>query len=241
MRLCLAGTSTRPQLFEDLTPLYILESFYYIQDWQIKRLNDWEMFLLDSGAFTFMNSSKKEVNWNKYVDRYIDFINENNIEHFFELDIDSVVGYDRVKELRERLETGTGKKCIPVWHISRGVMEYKRHVSDYDYIAIGGLVTKEITRKSFPHLKKLVFYAKQHNTKVHGLGFTGKDALHYGFYSVDSTSWLSASRFGTLQYFDGRKMVAVPTPKGKKGVHYKIRDKFVFREWIKYQHYLRQF
>jgi hypothetical protein len=43
----------------------VLESFYYIKDWMIPYIkNDWD-FLLDSGAFTFMNDKKtaKNVDW----------------------------------------------------------------------------------------------------------------------------------------------------------------------------------
>ena len=75
------------------------------------------MFLLDSGAFTFMHgieASSKPVDWDGYLSRYIDFINRNNVQHFFELDVDSIVGYDAVKRMRARLEAETGKQSIPV-------------------------------------------------------------------------------------------------------------------------------
>ena len=65
------------------------------------------MFLLDSGAFTFMNNSKS-VDFDLYLDKYIDFIIEKNIKYFFELDIDSIVGYKKVLQLRERLE----RRCV---------------------------------------------------------------------------------------------------------------------------------
>lgn len=239
MKLFLAGTNSRGYMFSGKTqPLYVLESFYYIQDWQYQMIHKWDMFLLDSGAFTFMLNSKINLDWGKYLNRYIDFINNHNVEYFFELDIDSVVGYERVKKMRDELERKTNKKCIPVWHKSRGMEEYRKLCKEYDYIAIGGLVSKEIKQSEYPFLKKLVSLARQYDTKVHGLGFTNKNAVNYGFYSVDSTNWLSSSRFGGVDYFDGTKMVKVTTPKGKKAVHYKIRDEYVLKEWIKYQKYL---
>ena len=241
MKLFLAGTYSRPHLFQGKEqPLYILESFYYVQDWQIDMLNKWDMFLLDSGAFTFMLNTKINLDWDRYIDRYIEFIKRNNIQYFFELDIDSVVGYEKVKRMRARLERETEKKCIPVWHKSRGIKEYQQLCKNYDYIAIGGIVSKEIKPSEYPYLEKLVRLAKQHGTKVHGLGFTNKNANKYGFYSVDSTNWLSSSRFGGVDYFDGEKMVKVSAPKGKTSVHYKVRDEFVLREWIKYQKYLNR-
>lgn len=244
MRLCLAGlNSIRAGTYEVLKDIpFMLESFYYIRDYQIPLIKSAELFLLDSGAFTFMSNSKKAVDWEEYVDRYIEFINTYDVKYFFELDIDSVVGYEKVKELRQKLEAGTNKKCIPVWHKSRGIEEYKKLVADYDYIAIGGIVTKEITREEYPMMKKLVAYANQNKTKVHGLGFTEKDIQNYGFYSCDSTTWNMISRFGKIYKFTGDRIV-VATPKGKKIDKSKYIEGEVFnvREWIKYQNYLRKF
>lgn len=244
MKLCLAGLNSIRQgtygILKDIP--FILESFYYIRDYQIPLIHSAELFLLDSGAFTFMSNSKKAVDWNEYLERYIAFINKNDVKHFFELDIDAVVGYERVKELRRKLEAGTGKKCIPVWHKSRGIEEFKKHCAEYDYIAIGGLATKEITREEYPLMKKLCAYAKQNGTRVHGLGFTEKDIGTYGFYSCDSTTWNMISRFGKIYKFTGDRIV-VATPKGKKIDKSKYIEGEVFniKEWIKYQNYLRRF
>lgn len=244
MKLCLAGLNSIRQgtyaILKDIP--FVLESFYYIRDYQIPLIKSAELFLLDSGAFTFMSNSKKSVDWNEYVDRYIKFINDNDVKYFFELDIDAVVGYEKVKELRQRLERGTGKPCIPVWHKSRGIEEFKKLVADYDYIAIGGIVTKEITREEYPKMKKLVAYANQNKTKVHGLGFTEMNIHEYGFYSCDSTTWNMISRFGKIYKFTGDR-ITVKTPKGKKIDKSKYIEGEVFniREWIKYQNYLRKF
>ena len=122
MRLCLAGTFPAEKIVKEYRPEYVLESFFYIRPWQIEEIPKWKMFLLDSGAFTFMHgieASSKPVDWDGYLSRYIDFINRNNVQHFFELDVDSIVGYDAVKRMRARLEAETGKQSIPVWHRSR--------------------------------------------------------------------------------------------------------------------------
>ena len=244
MKLCLAGlNSIREGTYEILKDVpFVLESFYYIRDYQIPLIKSAELFLLDSGAFTFMSNSKKAVDWNEYLERYIDFINTYDVDYFFELDIDDVVGYERVKELRRKLENGTGKKCIPVWHKSRGIEEFKKHCEEYDYIAIGGIVTKEIARSEFPFLKKLVAYAKQKGVLVHGLGFTERNIAEYGFYSCDSTTWNMISRFGKIYKFTGDRIIVV-TPKDKKINKAKYIEGEVHnvKEWIKYQNYLRRF
>lgn len=112
MRLCLAGTFPSEKIVRANRPEYVLESFYYIKPWQIEEMPRWKMFLLDSGAFTFMHgieASSKPVDWNGYLSRYIAFINRYGIENFFELDVDAIIGYDAVKRMRARLEAETGE------------------------------------------------------------------------------------------------------------------------------------
>jgi len=177
--------------------IFVLESFFYIADWMLPFIkNEWR-FLLDSGAFTFMQNTKAKLNWDEYVTRYANFINEHKIELFFELDIDSIVGIKEVERLRNKLETLTGKKCIPVWHKSRGKEYWIRMCKDYDYVAIGGIVSGEIKRKEYPFFTPLLNMAKERGAEVHGLGFTNLEGLtNYPFYSVDSTAWIYGNRGG---------------------------------------------
>lgn len=244
MKLCLAGTSG---VYQETRPLvkeipFLLESFYYFHEFQKPLIHSADLFLLDSGAFTFMNTVKGEVDWNAYIDRYIAFINENDVKYYFELDIDAIVGYEEVKRIRAKIEKETGKRSIPVWHKSRGIEEYKRLVNDYDYIAIGGFAMKHIQQKEYPIMKRMVQYAYNNGVKVHGLGFTPKEVTQYKFYSVDSTTWTSCKRFGRVGKFDGKRVKTI-TPKN----HGANRDKkieieqTVIKEWIKYQHYLKRF
>ena len=243
MKLCLAGTSgvyesTRP-ILQDIP--YLLESFYYFRDFQKPLIHNADLFLLDSGAFTFMNTVKGNVNWNDYIDKYISFINKNGVQHYFELDIDVIVGYEEVKRIRAKIERETGVKSIPVWHKSRGIEEYKRLVNEYEYISIGGIVTKEIKKEEYPLLKKIVQYAYDRGTKVHGLGFTPKDVGQYKFYSVDSTSWKSSRRFGSMYKFDGKEIkVITPKKHGTKRDKQKEIEIITVKEWIKYQKYLNR-
>lgn len=78
----------------------VLESFYSIKknDEIIKMIPSFKSFMLDSGAFSFMQGKGTNVDFYSYLERYIDFVKRNNIKLFYELDIDSVVGYEKVKE-----------------------------------------------------------------------------------------------------------------------------------------------
>lgn len=169
MKIFMAGTYSHKYVVEEHKNDYILESFYSIKEWQIPYIKECKMFLLDSGAFTFMNSNKGKTDFNQYLKDYINFINKYDIKYFFELDIDSIVGHEKVKEMRAVLEKGTGKKCIPVWHKSRGLEEWRKLTKEYDYVAIGGIVTKEIKRKEYKYFSPMLSIAKENGCKVHGL------------------------------------------------------------------------
>ena len=217
---------------------YILESFYYCDEDTERLLPYFGDFLLDSGAFTFMQGTGSSTNWDAYIERYAAFINRNRISKYFELDIDSVVGYDRVKVFRKQLESLTGKPCIPVWHLSRGLDEYKRMCDEYDYVAIGGIVSGEIKSTKYYAFPALISEAHKRGAKVHGLGFTALDWLKTcHFDSVDSTAWTTGNRFGFLYYFDGHTMRKKDAPKGHRIVESRAAALNNYTEWIKFQKY----
>lgn len=237
MKVFLAGTSIKEDILKEHNVKYFLESFYSIKEWQIPYIQKAECFLLDSGAFTFMNNLKGDINWEEYINKYAEFIIKNNIKYFFELDIDVIVGYDKVKEYTRYLEKKVGRQCIPVWHKSRGIKEWERLTKEYNYVAIGGIVTKEIRPNEYKYFKILLDIAKKNNCKVHGLGFTNLKLLHkYHFYSVDSTSWLSGGRFGQLYVFKENKLQQISF-KNKRIKDYMQSHHFNIEEWLKFQDY----
>lgn len=89
----------------------ILESYYYCRNNAFipALIPHIKSFLLDSGAFTFMQG-KAAVNWDSYVEEYAAYICKYNIDLFFELDIDAIVGLKEVERLRAKLEKLTGKE-----------------------------------------------------------------------------------------------------------------------------------
>lgn len=217
---------------------YILESFYYCDQDTERLLPFFGDFLLDSGAFTFMMNSKAAVDWEQYIEKYAEFIRRNNIEKFFELDIDSVVGYEKVLELRAYLEKLAGRKCIPVWHKSRGVAEFKKMCDEYEYAAIGGIVAKEIRPEHYSAFPPMIREAHKRGCKLHGLGFTSLEWLpRCHFDSVDSTAWTTGNRFGFIYHFDGRTMKKIDCPKGKRLGDARQVALINYSEWIKYQRY----
>ena len=155
-------------------------------------------------------------------------------------DIDPIVGLKEVERLRDLLERIAEKKCIPVWHKSRGLEYWKQMVKEYDYVAIGGLVTQEIKRTEYDVFIPLLKIAKENNCKVHGLGFTNlKGMVKYKFYSVDSTSWLSGNKFGSIYFFNGKTMCKIKAPEGKRLKANKAAL-HNFTEWVKFSKYAEQ-
>lgn len=229
----------------DVKGIFALESFYYADKTTERYLPLFKDFLLDSGAYTFFSGKQtKGVNWEEYVDKYADFIKRNNVKKFFELDIDKLIGYDKVIELRKRLEKQVGRQCIPVWHKTRGKDEYLKICDEYGYISVGGLVgaggagvsaySKEVA-KYFPWF---VNEAHKRGAKIHALGYTSVDGLKkYHFDSVDSTSWIAGNRFGFIYKFNGNDLQKIHRREGQRLANFEKTVKNNFNEWKKFQQY----
>lgn len=228
-------------------PIYLLQTFYDMRKQSEanmrKILGSCKEFLLDSGAFTFMNSGVK-IDWKQYIDEYIEFINKYDIEQFFELDLYTLpeIGIENTLKIREYIEHYTGKKSIPVFHACMGMTMYREMCQQYDYIGIGASgLTKECRWvKNTELLKRMVKIANGYNCKVHGLGYQRKQNLNdnkVGFYSVDATSWIG-SRFN-IKYILRNGILtaekAVDTAKGERLVNYLELDEHNLKVFRKLQ------
>ncbi|MEB5827133.1 hypothetical protein MXE62_02870 [Staphylococcus haemolyticus] len=258
-RLCLASWTARPDLLFELEPPHVLDSFYYFRkasDNTIKKMMSYiksdkcKTFILDSGAFTYMESAKVSDkliydDFEQYIREYCDFINKWDIEHFVEMDIDLVVGIKKVEEYRKTIERLTGKPVIPVFHRERGEKYFHRMCEEYDYVAVGGLVGTTYARQHYHYLQWFIDVAHANNAKIHGLGFTSIEGLKkYNFDTVDSTSWLSGSRFASINAWNPitKKFDKYNKPRGKqtvKGFH-RLADKCNGKAWIQFGKYLEK-
>ena len=180
-----------------------LLSFYYIKndrDYEsaIRVRDNSKEVLIDSGAHSFQKG--KKVDWVEYTKQYADFIkkfDKPNVIGYFEMDVDNIIGYDKVLELRKILED-VSDKIIPVWHQNRGIEEYKKMCQDYagKVVAITGFKNADIKDEQYMMFLK---YAKKYNCKVHCLGMTRTKVLDkVPFDYVDSSSWAQQSIFGRI-------------------------------------------
>lgn len=221
------------QLVMDIS---ILESFYYIDKTSRMLIPHIKNYILDSGAFTFFTSGKN-VDFDNYVEKYGQFIKEYDIDLYFELDIDKIIGFDKVLEYRDRLQKITGKPPIPVWHISRGLNRFIQDAKNYPYVALGGIVSGEWSPKAQTKFSWFIRTAHEHGAKIHGLGYTSLCGIQkYHFDSVDSTAWVSGNRFGHVYKFTGKTVKKIDVPSGKR---LKTNEAAYnnFNEWIKFQKY----
>lgn len=181
---------------------YNLMSFYALKgkslDNAVYIRDNSELILIDSGAHSFQFG--KKVDWDKYTEQYCQFIkwfDRDNVLGYFEMDVDNIIGYDKVLELRKKLEE-VSNKIIPVWHPNRGIEEYKKMCEEYagKVIAIGGFKGTDIKDEQYLMFLK---YAKKYNCKVHCLGMTRKKVLDkVPFDFTDSSSWLQYSVYGMI-------------------------------------------
>lgn len=205
MKIFLSALEASPEFYkinENLEKYnYNLVSFYYIKNLEIANIikQKSELVIVDSGAHSFQFG--KKVDWIEYTKKYAEFIkkyDEKKVVGYFEMDVDNIIGYDKVLELRKILES-VSNKIIPVWHPNRGIEEYKKMCKDYagKVIAIGGFRNTDIKDEQYMMFLK---YAKKYNCKVHCLGMTRKKILDkVPFDYVDSSSWKQQSIYGMIE------------------------------------------
>lgn len=215
-----------------------LDSFYYIKkNIEFKKnINRYDKYILDSGAFTFIMSKKKiNIDIDSYTDEYIEFINNYKIDLFFEMDVDAVYGYNKVKILRNKIERKTTKQSIPVFHKNRGFNDWIAMCKDYNYISIG-IAGKDVNWGDYKIFNKFVLSAKEYGTKVHGLGITGMESLkRVPFYSVDSSAWTAGNRYKTIFKFDGSCVKSQKVDlTNKRIINHKGLAIHNFGEWLKF-------
>lgn len=171
---------------------------------QLKKSNPDVEFILDSGAHTLQKGVVK-VNYDLFFYNYLKFLKENPIfNHYVELDIENVVGMEKVAKWTNILKTHLNTPPIEVWHRWRGGDDvWEEMTESSDYIGLSGFLINssggaELDPKRLPEYLRI---AKKNDCKVHGFGLTNpKVLMKNSFYSVDSTSWMVPIKYGKFQY-----------------------------------------
>lgn len=112
------------------------------------------------------------------------------------MDIDCVVGLQKVEYYRKQIEDAIGVPPIVCWHANRGADYWIKSCEEYPYVALGTTTASNAGKKIRANPKILhwfINHAHKNNAKIHGLGFTKIPMLsELKFDSVDSTTWLGA-------------------------------------------------
>jgi len=246
MKIYLAGYKTIEKYYNNPTEdIYLLSSFWEHKNNKYGKYVLQERHILDSGAFTAINDKTgkyKNYDWGNYLKKYIAFIKHTKQKLFFELDIDCVVGLNKVEDYRKQIEDAIGIPPIVCWHQNRGPDYFIKCCQDYPYVALGttpaSYIGKKI-RKNPAVLNWFINNAHKNNAKIHGLGFTSAPWLaKLKFDSVDSTTWNVGGKFGNVIMFDKD---GFPTQKYKDD-NKRVKDTnalnvFNFNQWVKFQKY----
>jgi len=245
MIVYLAGIETYYSYFKRVPEdVYVLCTFFhYHTKKEIPEYAYSPRHILDSGAFsTFKDPIKaRNFDWDNYVKRYIEFIKKTNQKLFFELDIDCVVGLEKVEYYRKMIEDSVGIAPIPVWHSNRKWEYFEMMCEEYPMVSLGTTSANADGKKirSNPEiLKKFINTAHKHNSKINGLGFTNIPWLkELKFDSVDSTSWISGQKFGIIHKWNGRDMVQYKRGDNQRMINPEKRLFHNFNEWVEFQKY----
>lgn len=205
-----------------------------------KKANPDLMFMVDSGAHSFIVDWKKFQSWTKqdfedYVAGYVAWLRKNKDAVFaaVELDIDytlnmlfgtgpnSTVGTSMVEVWQKKYFLPLqeeGIEIIYVWHDERGMEGWEDMCQRYSYVGLPGEMS------SNPDFNKFMTVARRYSTRVHGFAATKQaDFRDWPWYSVDSITWKTSEMYGTLIDWNGDKQFLKFENDKSKRVQY--RDK----------------
>lgn len=242
MIVYLAGFKTiESQWTKPTKDIFLLSSFWEHKNGKFGEYVFQDRHILDSGAFTAINDKTgryKNFNWDDYVKKYIAFIKQTNQKLFFELDIDCVVGLNKVEYYRNQIEDAVGIPPIVCWHATRGADYWVESCEKYPYVAIGTTKASPAgvkMRKDPSVLSWFINTAHKNGAKIHGLGFTSVEWLHkLKFDSVDSTTWNVGGKYGNICKFEN-KICKQYRPINKKVSDINSLHLYNFAQWVNFQ------
>ena len=185
--------------------LRILLSYWYYKDADLDMLFEkyfsrpYPDVFADSGAFSAM-SQGVDVDINEYaawVKKY---------KHLFTsyANLDVIGNAQATRKNQQILEDKHGLEPLPVVHAANNYKPLNYYLKkDYKYIALGGLVPYAAQPKLRMRYLIGAFKLAGADAVFHGFGVTSWEVMSkLPWYSVDSSSWGSGFRFGTVPLFD---------------------------------------
>ena len=247
MIVYLAGFKTIEKTWNNSTKdIYLLSSFWEHKNGTFGEYVTQDKHILDSGAFSAINDKTgkyKNFDWDEYVKKYIAFIKHTKQKLFFELDIDCVIGLNKVEYYRKQIEDAIGIPPIVCWHSNRGADNWIKNCEDYPYVALGTTKANNDGKKIRANpeiLNWFINHAHRNNAKIHGLGFTSVPWLKkLKFDSVDSTTWINGGKFAELTIFNNGEFINRRPLINQRGINPNGRLINNFEQWVKFQKYAK--
>ena len=186
--------------------LRILLSYHYYKNTDLDLLfkkyftEPYPVVFVDSGGFSAMTQGV-----NIDINEYAKWIKRNKHHINTYANLDNIRNAEETKDNQKKLED-LGLEPIPVFHTGEDWDVLEDYVTNYQYIAIGGMVPyMRYTKKIMPFIIKAFKIAKD-RAVFHGFGATSWEVMHsFPWYSVDSSSWGSRFRYGQVPLFDSKK------------------------------------
>lgn len=179
---------------------------------QLKKYPDMHLFI-DSGAYTYNQDPKYAEytieQWEKQIEEYLAWAekHKNQIFAIADLDIQYLVGYEKVVEWRKKyfepFMLRTGLPVCFIYH-EEGLDVWEYMCKRYPYVGISLNIDREVDETELRNKFKI---AEKHNALVQGMASTRTGMLtQYPFYTVDSTTWNVGLKYGEISVWTGNKM-----------------------------------
>lgn len=179
---------------------------------QLKKYPDMHLFI-DSGAYTYNQDPKYAEytieQWEKQIEEYLAWAekHKNQIFAIADLDIQYLVGYEKVVEWRKKyfepFMLRTGLPVCFIYH-EEGLDIWEYMCKRYPYVGISLNIDREVDETELRNKFKI---AEKHNALVQGMASTRTGMLtQYPFYTVDSTTWNVGLKYGEISVWTGNKM-----------------------------------
>ncbi len=184
--------------------LRILVSYWYFKSTNLRKMiaefeEPPEVFA-DSGAFSAFN-----FNETLDVREYGEWLLKHRDLFTVYANLDDKKSIDNSLKNQAYLES-LGLSPLPVFHAGEPWSVLEDMLRSYDYVALGGLAGASVTSTAlFKWLVECFRRAKEHEVVYHGFGMTTWNWLKWlKWYSVDSSSWGSSFRYGSVVLFNPR-------------------------------------
>jgi hypothetical protein len=162
--------------------------------------------LIDSGAYQ-LQTGVAEV-WLKGYALWLQFVLPKHPEVAAYMNLDIMGDPMKTLENQKYLES-QGLYPLPVWHAPDDMDFLDYYCGNYEWVAVGGLVSTGTSKKAIDKLLTVIT-ARHPETKFHifGIGISGVVAYkHIRPYSIDFSTWSTVARFGHGIFQDSKQII----------------------------------